>query len=112
MLAARVPQYVLVCLAATLQELIVGAAKLGAFGGTFLGGALMLHYGRRLAIGLDGAFFVLGPLLMAASDGPMCGPLPRPPDQRFAHLEILGSNYAYYVMQLLLLPPYASFTTT
>ena len=55
-----------------LQEVIVGAAKLGAFGGTFLGGALMLHYGRRLAIGLDGAFFVLGPLLMAASESPTC----------------------------------------
>ena len=27
-------------------ELVVSAAKLGAFFGTFLGGALMLHYGR------------------------------------------------------------------
>ena len=50
----------------------MGAAKLGAFGGTFLGGALMLHSGRRLAIGLDSVFFLLGPLLMAASKGPMC----------------------------------------
>ena len=50
----------------------MGAAKLGAFGGTFLGGALMLHYGRRLAIGLDGAFFVLGPLVMAASWNSTC----------------------------------------
>ena len=50
----------------------MGAAKLGAFGGTFLGGALMLHYGRRLAIGLDSIFFMLGPLLMAASEGPLC----------------------------------------
>lgn len=54
------------------EELIVGAAKLGAFGGTFLGGALMLHYGRRLAIGLNSVFFMLGPLLMAASSGPTC----------------------------------------
>jgi hypothetical protein len=54
--------------------MVVGAAKLGAFGGTFLGGALMLHYGRRLAIGLDSIFFMLGPLLMAASEGPLCAP--------------------------------------
>ena len=54
-----------------VQEMVVGAAKLGAFVGTFLGGALMLHYGRRLTIGLDSIFFMLGPLLMAASEGPL-----------------------------------------
>ncbi|KAL4420816.1 hypothetical protein ABPG75_010472 [Micractinium tetrahymenae] len=50
-------------------ELIVGAAKFGAFFGTFLGGALMLHYGRRKAIAIDSAFFIVGPLIMAASAG-------------------------------------------
>ena len=47
--------------------MIVGAAKLGALGGTFLGGGLMLYYGRRLAIAVDSAFFIAGPLLMAAA---------------------------------------------
>lgn len=51
------------------QEAIVGAAKLGAFGGTFLGGAAMLRYGRRRAIGLQAGFFVAGPLIMAVSGG-------------------------------------------
>ena len=50
-------------------ELIVGAAKFGAFFGTFLGGALMLHYGRRKAIAIDSLFFLLGPLVMALSAG-------------------------------------------
>ena len=50
-------------------ELIVGAAKLGAFFGTFLGGALMLHYGRRKAIAIDSIFFLIGPLVMAVSAG-------------------------------------------
>lgn len=65
----------------------MGAAKLGAFGGTFLGGALMLHYGRRPAIGLDAAFFMLGPLLMAASEGPTCAesPTPHHPTSRRVH---------------------------
>ncbi|PSC70824.1 inositol transporter 2 isoform B [Micractinium conductrix] len=52
-----------------MAELIVGAAKFGAVLGTFLGGALMLHYGRRIAIAIDSAFFIVGPLIMAASAG-------------------------------------------
>lgn len=48
-------------------EIMVGGAKFGAVLGTFLGGALMLHYGRRIAIGFDSLFFILGPLLMAFS---------------------------------------------
>lgn len=50
-------------------EIMVGAAKFGAIFGTFLGGALMLYYGRRLTIGLDSLFFVLGPIIMAFSAG-------------------------------------------
>jgi hypothetical protein len=42
----------------------------GAFFGTFLGGALMLRYGRRRAIAAQGVFFCLGPVLMAAAPGP------------------------------------------
>ena len=52
-------------------EIMVGAAKFGAIGGTFLGGALMLYYGRRLTIGLDSTFFILGPVIMAFSQGIM-----------------------------------------
>lgn len=37
--------------------------------GTFLGGALMLHYGRRAAIGIDSLFFIAGPLIMALALG-------------------------------------------
>lgn len=51
------------------SEAIVGAAKFGAFFGTFLGGAAMLKYGRRRAIALDSLFFIVGPLVMAASAG-------------------------------------------
>lgn len=51
-------------------EAIVGAAKLGAFFGTFLGGALMLRYGRRRAIASNSVAFTLGPLIMAVSTGP------------------------------------------
>ena len=50
-----------------LSEIIVGAAKLGAVGGTFLGGTLMLYYGRRLAIAADSIFFILGPIIMASA---------------------------------------------
>ncbi|KAK9909503.1 hypothetical protein WJX75_003257 [Coccomyxa subellipsoidea] len=48
-----------------MEEAIVGAAKVGAVLGTFLGGALMLQYGRRKAIALDSVFYILGPLCMA-----------------------------------------------
>jgi MFS family permease len=51
------------------KEAIVGAAKFGAFFGTFIGGALMLRYGRRKALALESVFFVLGPIIMAASYG-------------------------------------------
>jgi MFS family permease len=53
-----------------MKEAIVGAAKLGAFFGTFIGGVCMLRYGRRKAISLQAAFFVAGPALMAAAPGP------------------------------------------
>lgn len=53
-------------------EAIVGAAKLGAALGTFLGGALMLRYGRRRAIALSAAFFAVGPAIMAAANGAGC----------------------------------------
>lgn len=52
------------------KEAIVGAAKLGAFLGTFLGALVMLRYGRRPAIASQAAFFVAGPLAMAAATGP------------------------------------------
>ena len=32
-------------------------------------GALMLHYGRRRAIGVDSFFFIAGPLIMALALG-------------------------------------------
>ncbi|KXZ50702.1 hypothetical protein GPECTOR_15g386 [Gonium pectorale] len=51
-------------------ELIVGAAKLGAAGGTFLGGAAMARYGRRRALALNSIAFTLGPLVMAAASAP------------------------------------------
>lgn len=47
------------------QELVVGMLKLGAALGTFVGGALMLKYGRRLTIVICSAFFVVGPTAMA-----------------------------------------------
>jgi MFS family permease len=47
----------------------VGAAKLGACFGAFLGGALMLHYGRRIAITIDSVLFMLGPIVMATAAG-------------------------------------------
>lgn len=50
-------------------EVMVGAAKFGAVFGTFLGGSLMLYYGRRLTIGVDSFFFILGPVTMALSSG-------------------------------------------
>lgn len=53
-------------------ELIVAAAKIGAFFGTFLGGGLMLYYGRRTTIALDSVFFMLGPITMASAAGLWC----------------------------------------
>ena len=50
-----------------VSEVIVGAAKLGAVLGTFLGGALMLYYGRRPAIAADSLFFIIGPILMGVA---------------------------------------------
>ena len=46
---------------------MVGSAKLGAVLGTFLGGGLMVCYGRRATIAMDSFFFVLGPVTMAFS---------------------------------------------
>ena len=51
----------------SMEELIVGSAKLGAVFSTFLGGALMVCYGRRATIAMDSFFFVLGPITMAFS---------------------------------------------
>ena len=47
-------------------DAIVGCAKVGAVAGTFLGGALMLYYGRQPTIAISSVFFVLGPAIMAA----------------------------------------------
>eukprot|EP00775_Hariotina_reticulata_P006601 gene6601-6829_t len=52
------------------KEAIVGSAKLGAFFGTFIGGVLMLRYGRRAAISAQSFFFVIGPFIMALATGP------------------------------------------
>lgn len=57
-----------------VEGIIVGAAKLGACFGAFLGGALMLHYGRRIAITIDSVLFMLGPIVMATSAGATCVP--------------------------------------
>jgi MFS family permease len=51
------------------KEAIVGGAKFGACFGTFIGGALMLRYGRLKALAIESAFFVAGPIIMAASWG-------------------------------------------
>ncbi|GFH12737.1 MFS domain-containing protein, partial [Haematococcus lacustris] len=51
------------------QEAIVGALKLGAAAGTFIGGALMLRYGRRPAIAATSITGVIGPILMASAQG-------------------------------------------
>ena len=48
-------------------QLVVGAAKIGAVGGTFAGGALMLHYGRKKAMAINSVFFLAGPAIMAAA---------------------------------------------
>jgi hypothetical protein len=48
-----------------IDGIIVGAAKLGAVLGTFLGGSFMLYYGRRKAIAVDSGFFLVGPIVMA-----------------------------------------------
>ena len=49
------------------EEWVVGLAKVGAFFGTFLGGAMMLHYGRRKTIAIDSIFYMAGPVVMVAS---------------------------------------------
>ena len=48
-------------------ELIVSGAKFGAFFGTFIGGAIMHKYGRRMAILASSVVFTIGPLMMAFS---------------------------------------------
>ena len=52
---------------AAARAAVVSAAKLGAVGGTFLGGAAMYKLGRPRSIGAAAAFFAAGPLLMAFS---------------------------------------------
>eukprot|EP01025_Chloroclados_australasicus_P020434 TRINITY_DN2152_c0_g2_i5.p1 TRINITY_DN2152_c0_g2~~TRINITY_DN2152_c0_g2_i5.p1 ORF type:complete len:868 (-),score=96.24 TRINITY_DN2152_c0_g2_i5:476-3079(-) len=51
-------------------ETIVAMAKFGAVFGTFIGGAMMLYYGRRKALAINGIFFLIGPIVMAAA--PAC----------------------------------------
>lgn len=46
--------------------LVVSAAKWGAVLGTFLGGALMLYYGRQPSVAINAVFFVTGPVIMAS----------------------------------------------
>jgi MFS family permease len=48
---------------------VVAAAKVGALGGAWVGGAAAAAWGRRPAIALAGAAFALGPALMASSHG-------------------------------------------
>ena len=52
------------------DQVIVMATKLGAFFGTFVGGAAMLAYGRRACISTSAGFFLIGPAMMAAASGP------------------------------------------
>ena len=52
---------------AAAESWIVGAFKLGAFFGTFFGGAAMLRYGRIRAIAANSVFTTLGPVIMAVS---------------------------------------------
>lgn len=49
------------------DQLVVMAAKAGAFFGTFIGGASMLAYGRRRSIACSAVFFIAGPVMMAAA---------------------------------------------
>jgi SP family myo-inositol transporter-like MFS transporter 13 len=49
------------------EEVIVGMAKVGAFFGTFIGGALMQDLGRKRAIAWNSVFFILGPCIMVAA---------------------------------------------
>ncbi len=53
-----------------VEEAVVGSAKFGAFFATFLGGALMKQYGRRITIAANSVLFVVGPLIMAFAGGP------------------------------------------
>ncbi|KAG2489392.1 hypothetical protein HYH03_012034 [Edaphochlamys debaryana] len=50
--------------------LVVGAAKIGAAAGTFLGGAAMARYGRQRALAANSLAFTMGPLIMALATGP------------------------------------------
>lgn len=49
------------------SQAIVGAAKLGAVLGTFIGGTCMLYFGRRKSIAIDSIFFFVGPVMMACA---------------------------------------------
>jgi MFS family permease len=57
-------------LSTVLEETIVGSAKFGALAATFLGGAMMKRYGRRITIAADSILFFAGPLMMAFAGGP------------------------------------------
>lgn len=48
---------------------IVSAAKWGAAFGTIIGGVIMARIGRKKAIAILTTFYVIGPFLMAVSDG-------------------------------------------
>ena len=49
------------------EACIVGAAKVGAVIGVFLGGAYMYRHGRKAAILADSLFFTVGPLVTASA---------------------------------------------
>ena len=49
-------------------EIVVAGTKIGAIFGTFIGGLLMFKLGRKLALTIITAFFILGPIVMAVAD--------------------------------------------
>ena len=46
------------------MEAVVAMCKIGAMFGVFIGSILMDIYGRRLAMGIIGAFYFVGPFIM------------------------------------------------
>jgi MFS family permease len=48
--------------------IVIGAAKIGAVVGTLISG-FMMDIGRRTTVGINCAFFSVGPIIMAVSEG-------------------------------------------